>query len=94
MEIKIQIPDNCELVKDENTYIVKEKKLSPPRSWDEFCEKFPVQMSKETNSNLVDDYEDSGSYINEETLEIFSQLEEPLPFSIKDFTPEPFIPTI
>lgn len=32
MEIKIQIPDNCELVKDENTYIVKEKKLSPPRS--------------------------------------------------------------
>lgn len=51
-------------------------------------------MSKETNSNLVDDYEDSGSYINEETLEIFSQLEEPLPFSIKDFTPEPFIPTL
>ena len=51
-------------------------------------------MSKETNSNLVDDDEDSGSYINEETLEIFSQLEEPLPFSIEDFTPEPFIPTI
>lgn len=51
-------------------------------------------MSKETNSNLVDDYEDSDSYINEETLEIFSQLEELLPFSIKDFTPEPFIPTI
>ena len=51
-------------------------------------------MSKETNSNLVDDYEDSGSYINEETLEIFSQLEEPLPFSIKDFIPEPFIPTL
>lgn len=51
-------------------------------------------MSKETNSNLVDDYEDSGSYINEETLEIFSQLEEPLPFSIEDFTPEPFIPTM
>lgn len=51
-------------------------------------------MSKETNSNLVDDYEDSDSYINEEILEIFSQLEEPLPFSIEDFTPEPFIPTI
>ena len=46
MEIKIQIPDNCELVKDENTYIVKEKKLSPPRSWDEFCEKFPVQIGE------------------------------------------------
>jgi hypothetical protein len=46
MEIKIQIPDNCELVKDENTYIVKEKKPGPPRSWDEFCEKFPVQIGE------------------------------------------------
>ena len=33
MEVKIQIPDNCELIKDGNTYIVKEKKQGPPRSW-------------------------------------------------------------
>ena len=46
MEIKIRIPDNCELVKDENTYIVKEKKPGPPRSWDEFCKKFPVQIGE------------------------------------------------
>lgn len=36
MEVKIQIPDNCELIKDGNTYIVKEKK-DKPRSWKEFC---------------------------------------------------------
>lgn len=43
MEIKIQIPDNCELVKNGDMYIVKEKKQGPPKSWEEFCEKFPVQ---------------------------------------------------
>lgn len=42
-EVKIQIPDNCELIKDGDTYIVKEKKQGPPRSWEEFCEKFPIQ---------------------------------------------------
>ena len=41
MEVKIQIPDNCELIKDRDTYIVKEKKQKPPRSWEEFCERFP-----------------------------------------------------
>lgn len=42
-EVKIQIPDNCELIKDGNTYIVREKKQGPPRSWEEFCERYPVQ---------------------------------------------------
>lgn len=41
-EVKIQIPDNCELIKDGDTYIVKEKKQGPPRSWEEFCEKHPL----------------------------------------------------
>lgn len=41
MEVKIQIPDNCELIKDGDTYIVKEKKQNPPRSWAEFCENYP-----------------------------------------------------
>ena len=41
-EVKIQIPDNCELVKDGDSYVVREKKQNPPRSWEEFCEKYPV----------------------------------------------------
>ena len=42
MEVKIQIPDNCELIKDGDTYIVREKKQEPPRSWEEFCENYPL----------------------------------------------------
>lgn len=42
MEVKIQISNNCELIKDGDTYIVKEKKQNPPRSWEEFCEKYPL----------------------------------------------------
>lgn len=45
-EVKIQIPDNCELIKDGDTYIVKEKKQGPPRSWEEFCEKYPVKKGE------------------------------------------------
>ena len=45
-EVKIQIPENCELIKDGNTYIVKEKKQEPPRSWEEFCEKYPVKKGE------------------------------------------------
>ena len=43
MKVKIQIPDNCELIKDGDTYIVKEKKQNPPRSWEEFCRRYPKQ---------------------------------------------------
>lgn len=46
MEVKIQIPDNCELIKDGDTYIVREKKQIPPRSWEEFCKKFPVRKGE------------------------------------------------
>ena len=45
-EIKIQIPDNCELIKDGDTYIVKEKKQKPPRSWEEFCKRYPVKKTE------------------------------------------------
>ena len=41
-EVKIQIPDNCELVKEGDSYVVKEKKQNPPRSWEEFCEKYSL----------------------------------------------------
>lgn len=46
MEVKIQIPDNCELIKDGDTYIVKEKKQGPPRSWEEFCEMYPIKAGE------------------------------------------------
>lgn len=46
MEVKIQIPDNCELIKDGDTYVVREKKQEPPRSWKEFCEKYPVKKGE------------------------------------------------
>lgn len=42
MEVKIQIPDNCELIKNGDTYIVKEKKNDKPRSWEEFCKRYPL----------------------------------------------------
>ena len=45
-EVKIQIPDNCELIKDGDTYIVREKKQGPPRSWEEFCERYPIQKGE------------------------------------------------
>ena len=46
MEVKIQIPDNCELIKDGDTYIVKEKKNDKPRTWKEFCENYPVRVNE------------------------------------------------
>lgn len=46
MEVKIQIPDNCELIKDGDTYIVKEKKSDKPRSWEEFCKSNPIKKGE------------------------------------------------
>ena len=45
-EVKIQIPDNCELIKDGDTYIVREKKQEPPKSWEEFCKRYPIQKGE------------------------------------------------
>ena len=60
-EVKIQIPDNCELIKDGDTYIVKEKKQGPPKSWEEFCEKYPIQnnecfITSRSNISSKEDY--------------------------------------
>ena len=32
-QVIITIPDNCELVKDGDSYVVKEMKQNPPRRW-------------------------------------------------------------
>lgn len=45
-EVKIHIPDNCELIKDGDTYIVREKKQGPPKSWEEFSKRFPVRKGE------------------------------------------------
>ena len=45
MEVKIQIPDNCELIKDGDTYIVKEKN-NRPKTWSKFCGDYPIQPSE------------------------------------------------
>ena len=45
-EVKIKIPDNCELVKDGDNYVIKEMKQNPPRSWEEFCERCPKKMGE------------------------------------------------
>ena len=39
-KIEIEIPDDCILVQEGDKYIVK-KKGSKPRTWEEFCERYP-----------------------------------------------------
>lgn len=60
-EIKIQIPDRCELIKDGDTYIVKEKKQKHPRSWEEFCKRYPLKndecfITSRSNISTKEDY--------------------------------------
>lgn len=54
MEIKINIPDNCELILDGNTYIIKEKQKPLPKTWEEFCENYPVEENEYYISLLSD----------------------------------------
>lgn len=55
-EVKITIPDNCELVKAGNTYIIKERNFKP-KSWKEFCENFPINPEEcfiDTDSDVLE----------------------------------------
>ena len=45
MEIKIQIPDNCELIKNGDSYVIKEKDPRP-KSWVKFCENNPLKTTE------------------------------------------------
>lgn len=59
-EVKIQIPETCVLIKDGDTYVVREKKQIPPRSWEEFCEKFPIKPEEcliDTDSDVLEGYD-------------------------------------
>lgn len=56
MEVKIEIPDNCELVKEGNTYIVKEKDPRP-KTWEDFCRNYPITETEHfigTFSDITD----------------------------------------
>lgn len=67
MEVKIQIPDNCELIKDGDTYIVKEKKNDKPRSWEEFCKNYPLTGEEyfiNMDSNIKKNVYNADAYIN------------------------------
>lgn len=44
-DITITIPDNCELVKEGNTYVIKEKDIKP-KTWLEFCELHKIQPNE------------------------------------------------
>lgn len=41
-DIKITIPDNCELIKKGDSYIVKKKSLQYPKTWENFCKNYPT----------------------------------------------------
>lgn len=59
MKVTIEIPDNCELVKYGEKYIVKEKKTGPsvpPKTWEEFCERTPIKKGEyfiNTESDMI-----------------------------------------
>ena len=84
MEVKIQIPDNCELIKDGDTYIVKEKRNDKPRTWEEFCENNPITSREyfidedsyiyQCNPCPRKVKEDRNSYTSQEEAEAFLAL--------------------
>jgi hypothetical protein len=45
-KIKITIPDNCELIKENNCYIIKKSSSLIPRTWEEFCKNYPIQADE------------------------------------------------
>lgn len=53
-DVTITIPDNCELVQEGNTYVIKEKDTKP-KSWEEFCDNYPLTIGDcyiHTNSTI------------------------------------------
>lgn len=53
-EVKIIIPDNCELIKEGDKYVVREKKNGPPRTWREFCDRYPLRAEEAYISEYCD----------------------------------------
>lgn len=85
-DITLTIPDNCELIKEGNSYVIKEK-APKPKSWEEFCEKFSIKSEEyfiDTDSDIVSavpfnntsrrEYEDKNVCINKREAEAFLAL--------------------
>lgn len=85
-DVTITIPDNCDLVKEGNTYVIKEKDTKP-KSWEDFCEKFSIKSEEyfiDTDSDIVSavsfnntlrrEYEDKNVCINKREAEAFLAL--------------------
>lgn len=45
---QIVLPEGYELVKEGDKYLIKEKerKQTPPRSWEEFCKRYPITKNE------------------------------------------------
>ena len=82
-DITLTIPDNCELVKEGNTYVIKEKDPKP-KSWKEFCKNFPIKPGEcfiDTDSGIIEygtaerrEIEDRDFCVNQEEAEAFLAL--------------------
>lgn len=85
MEVKIEIPDNCELIKEGDSYIVRERP-SKPKSWEKFRKNFPTIAGEcyiDSDSDIIElknrvpasrTSEDRNLCINKEEAEAFLAL--------------------
>ena len=62
MEIKeMIIPENWECIIENGVATFKEKKQTPPKSWEEFCERYPIKKGESyiaTSSSIYSAYYD------------------------------------
>lgn len=54
MKVEVEIPDNCEIIKEDNIFKIVEKKeeVNLPMSWEEYCKNIPIQQ----NEYYINDY--------------------------------------
>ena len=72
MEVKIQIPDNCELIKSGDTYIVKEK--DKPRSWEELRSEKDIWEGATSFCSGTEIWNESHRYVIRTSLIDFKEL--------------------
>ena len=68
-EITIQIPNNCELVKEGDVYKIKE--LSYPKTWEEYCNMYPDVVDEyyiSSYSSIMRVNKSYRSYVNDRKL--------------------------
>lgn len=54
MKVEVEIPDNCEVIREDNIFKIVEKKeeINLPMSWKEYCKNIPIQQ----NEYYINDY--------------------------------------